>query len=204
VRSLRVLIRGPNLASTSCMKNAKEIIKEWPDDQRETTQVMIDQYGEPDEATSELLIWHNKGRWVEIVAYKEGTQHDFVFPHLDIIESVTAYHVPVDKLSEIEAFDGSVTVRRTQGLISARCHDEMANLLAIKLSHDIIQNKKTVEEARKAYVDIMVDYRAKRPTPYMDALQFPEQKNTADAVVTLITPEELQKRAGGVPARNGI
>lgn len=186
------------------MKNAKEIIKDWPDDQRETTQVMIDQYGEPDEATSTLLIWRNKGRWVEIVASKEGTQHDFPFPHLDIVESVTAYRVPTSKQSEIEAFDGSVMARRTQGLISARCHDEMANLLAINLSHDIVQGKKTVEEARKAYVDIMVDYRAKKPTPYMDALQFPEQKNTADADVSLITPEELEKRAGGAPPRNGI
>jgi hypothetical protein len=186
------------------MKNAKEIIKDWPEDQRETTQVMIGQYGEPDEATSSLLIWRNKGQWVEIVASKQGTQHDFPFPHLDIVESVAAYRVPPDKFSELAAFDGSVTVRRTQGLISARCHDEMANLLAINLSHDIILGKKTVEDARKAYVDIMVDYRAKKPTPYMDALQFPEQKGTGDPDVTLITPEELKKRAGNAEPRNGI
>lgn len=186
------------------MKNAKEIIQDWPDDERDTTQVMIDQYGEPDESTPTSLIWRNKGQWVEIIASKKGTQHDFPFPHLDIVESITAYRVSPDKFSELAAFDGSVTVRRTQGLISARCHDEMANLLAINLSHEIIHDTKTVDEARKAYVDIMVDYRAKRPTPFMDALQFPEQKDTADADVTLITPEELKNRAGGVAARNGI
>ena len=177
------------------MKNAKEIIKDWDNDERESAQAILDQYGEPDEVTSKLLIWRNKGRWVEIVAYKEGTQHDFPFPHLDSVESVTAYRVPTGKLSEIDEFDGSVTVKRTQGLISARCQDEQANLLAINLSHDIIRSKKTIQEAKKAYVDIMIDYRAKRPTPYMDALQFPEQKDTADADESLITPEELKERA---------
>lgn len=177
------------------MKNAKEIIKDWGNDERETAQAIIDQYGEPDEATSKQLIWRDKGRWVEIIAYKDGTQHDFPFPHLDSVECVTAYRVPTGKLSEIDAFDGSVTVRRTQGLISARCQDEQANLLAINLSDDIIHSKKTSEQAKKAYVDIMIDYRAKRPTPYMDALQFPEQKNTADADVSLITREELNKKA---------
>ena len=186
------------------MKNAKEIIRDWPEDQRETTQVMIAQYGEPDEATSSFLIWRNKGQWVEIIASKKGTQHDFPFPHLDIVESVAAYRVPPEKFSELATFDGSVTVRRTQGLISARCHDEMANLLAINLSHDIILGKKNVEDARKAYVDIMVDYRAKKPTPYMDVLQFPEQKWTSDPDVTLITQEELKTRAGDAEPRNGI
>lgn len=184
--------------------NAKQIIQDWEKDQRDVAKVMIDQYGEPEEATPSLLIWHNKGQWVEIVASKVGTPHDFPFPHLDIVESVAAYRVPTDKFSELGVFDGSVTVKRTQGLISARCHDEMANFLAINLSHDIIRGKKTVEDARKAYVDIMVDYRAKKPTPYMDALQFPEQKDTGDPDVTLITPEELKKRAGGAEPRNGI
>lgn len=183
------------LHSLIFMKTAKEIIKDWGEDEQGSAQAIIDQYGEPDEVTSNLLVWRNKGRWIEILAYKEGTRHDFPFPHLDSVECATAYRVPTDKLSEIGKFDGSVTVRRTQGLLAARCQDEQANLLALNLSHDIVLSKKTVGEARKAYVDTMVDYRAGRPTPYMDSLQFPEQKNTADADVSLVTPEELKKRA---------
>jgi hypothetical protein len=52
------------------MKSAKEIIKDWGEDERESARAIIDQYGEPDEATSKLLIWRNKGRWGEIVTYK--------------------------------------------------------------------------------------------------------------------------------------
>jgi hypothetical protein len=186
------------------MQDANEIIKNWAQDQRDVAKDLIEEYGNPDETTPSLLIWYNKKRWTKIVVSKDGNQHNFPFPHLDIVESITDYHVPSDKFSDLAAFDGSVTVRRTQGEISARCHDEMANLLAINLAHDILHGKKTVEDARKAYVDIMVDYRAKRPTPYMDALQFPEPKNTSDPDVTLITPEELKKRAGGAAPRHGI
>jgi len=184
--------------------DAQETIKNWPEDQKEVANEIIKEYGNPDETTPSLLIWYNKKRWKKIIVSKEGNQHNFPFPHLDICESVTTYRVPEKMFSDLAKFDGSVTVRRTQGEISARCHDEMANLLAINLANDIIHGKKTVEESRKAYVDIMVDYRAKRPTPYMDDLQFPEQKDTSDPDVTLITPEELAKRAGVAKPRNGI
>lgn len=186
------------------MSDADQIITNWPEDQRDVAKDFLKEYGNPDEITPTLLIWYNQKRWKKIIVSKEGTPHNFPFPHLDIAESVTMYRVPVDKNSDIVEFDGSVTIRRTQGEISARCHDEMANLLAINLANDIIHNKKTIEEARKAYVDIMVDYRAKKPTPYMDELQFPEQSNTPDPDETLITPEELSKRAGVSEPRHGI
>jgi hypothetical protein len=177
------------------MASGKEIIQTWPEDQRETTQVIIDTYGELDEATPGTQIWHSKGQWKKIVASKEGTPHDFPFPLLDIVESITTYRVPPEKFSELGEFDGSVTVRRTQGLISARCHDEQANSLALNLARDIVQGEKTAGEARAYYVDEMVRYRAKQPTPYMDRLQFAPQSDAGDRDVTLISPEELKKRA---------
>lgn len=170
-----------------------EVIKSWPDDQRQTTQTMIDQYGEPDEVTADRLIWLNRGRWKEIIASREGIPHDFPFPHLDIVENVTDYRVPPDKCSELAEFDGSVTVRRTAGTISARCHDEQANLLAINLSNDIINGKQTVEGARKAYVAAMVEWRGKGSSAYMDELQFEPQTKTNDPDVAVTTPEELTR-----------
>ena len=37
---------------------ATDIIRKWPDESREPAQLVIDQYGEPDEATESALIWH--------------------------------------------------------------------------------------------------------------------------------------------------
>ena len=172
-----------------------EIIRQWPQYQREVAEETIKEYGEPDEATATRLIWLNRKRWKEIIVSNEGNQHNFPFPHLDIVESVTEYQVPSDKCSSLEEFDGSVTVRRTQGLISARCHDEQANLLAINLANDIITGKQSINGARKAYVDAMIDYRAKGSTPYMAELQFPPPKRAGDPDVSVTTPEELLKKS---------
>ena len=42
-----------------------------------------------------------------------------------------------------------VSVKRTAGDVSARCHDEEANSLPLNLMHDIVTGTKTPEEARK-------------------------------------------------------
>ncbi|HET6231614.1 MAG TPA: hypothetical protein VFE05_16190, partial [Longimicrobiaceae bacterium] len=107
------------------------LIAGWPDESREATQLVIDQYGEPDEATESQLVWHKPGPWKRIVATRTFYQHDFPAPHQDSVESVIDYRVPPDKFSALAEFDGSVIVERTAGEVSARCHDEQANLLAL-------------------------------------------------------------------------
>src|SRR5690606_27022225 len=104
----------------------------------EAATLVIDQYGEPDEVTESQLIWHEPGRWKRIVASKTFFRHDFPTPHIDSVESVIDYRVPPEKVSALAEFDGSVVVERTAGEVSARCHDEQANYLAINLMHDIV------------------------------------------------------------------
>ncbi len=58
--------------------------------------------------------------------------------------------------------------------------------------HDIIIGKKTVEEAKQVYVQAMKDFRAGKPTPYMEKLHFEPQPNAADAGQQMISREELE------------
>jgi hypothetical protein len=97
--------------------------------------------------------------------------------------------------SKLADFDGSVTVSRTRGLLSARCHDEEANHLAANLAHDIIIGKATVAQARQAYVDTMLAYREHKATPYMSKLQFTPQAHAADPDVALVSSDQLTKAA---------
>lgn len=115
--------------------------------------------------------------------------------HTDFIEQSVFYYVTPDKYTELAEFDGSVTCKRTPGMISAKCHDEEANFLAINLAHDINTNKKTVEEARNYYVQAMKDYRAKKDVPYMKALQFEPltKKESVYMDIEMVTKEELDK-----------
>lgn len=91
-------------------KQASQTIATWPEESREAAQLVIDKYGEPDEVTDTHLTWHKPGPWKRIVASKVFYQHNFPAPHIDAVESVIDYRVPVDKFTELAKFDGSVIV----------------------------------------------------------------------------------------------
>ena len=73
---------------------------------------------------------------------KEYYEHNFPAPHIDAIESFIDYTVPTEMFTPLAEYDGSVVVERTAGEVSARCHDEEANNLALNLMHDIVQGEK--------------------------------------------------------------
>lgn len=174
--------------------NATDIIEKWPRQSREAAQLVLDKHGEPDEQTESRLVWFSRNPWKRIVASRTYYDHKFPAPHIDSVESVIDYRVPPDKFSDLAAFDGSVIVERTAGEVSARCHDEQANYLALNLMHDIVTGKRTVEDARRYYAKEFLDFRRKKPTPYMERLQFsPPSNEAADPDERIISDEELKK-----------
>jgi hypothetical protein len=179
--------------STQAQKRAEEIIAGWPDESKEAARLVVDAYGDPQESTSERLVWHKVGSWKRVVATRAFHQHDFPAPHVDAVESVIDYRVPPGKVSALTIFDGSVVVERTVGEVSARCHDEQANQLALNLVHDIVTGVKTAEQAREYYAKEFLDHRRGKPTPYMDELRIPLQSDTADSDVRLLSDEELEQ-----------
>lgn len=166
----------------------------WPKDAREAAQLVVEQYGEPDEVSDSQVTWHKPGPWKRIVASRQVHEHNFPAPHLDSVESVIDYRFPIDKTRDVFAFDGSVVVNRTEGEVSARCHDEQANFLALNLMHDIATGARTAEQARQYYAKEFADYRRKKPTPYMQKLRFsPPGGGTADPDTRLLSDKELDE-----------
>jgi hypothetical protein len=55
--------------------------------------------------------------------------------------------VPTETFTPLARFDGSVIVERTTGEVSARCHDEEANSLALNLMHDIVVGARSLDES---------------------------------------------------------
>ena len=82
-------------------EQAMQIINEWPDESREAAKLVIDKYGEPDEATEIRLTWHKRGEWKRIVASKTFYPHKFPAPHNDSVESFIDYRVPPEKFDEL-------------------------------------------------------------------------------------------------------
>jgi hypothetical protein len=167
------------------------IMQGWNQDAREAAQLVIDKYGQPDEATDSVLIWNNRGPWKRIVAYRDPDDHQFPAPHKDSVESFLQHAIPAGKAGDLTTFDGSVVFNRTRGELSARCHDEEANFLALNLANDIIEGKKSVQEAREYYAHEFLAYRKKEPTPYMEDLRF-EPNGRRDADERVLSDEQLE------------
>jgi hypothetical protein len=146
-------------------RQASEIIKDWPDESREAAELVIQTYGEPGEATDSLLTWMGVGPWKRVHASRTYFEHQFPAPHIDSVESVIDYHVPAEWFTPLAQFDGSVVVERTAGEVSARCHDEQANFLALNLMHDIVEGARGVDDARAYYAEEFLNARRKEPTP---------------------------------------
>jgi hypothetical protein len=178
------------------MANASEIIADWPEESGEAAKLVIDVYGEPHETTPSLLIWYDVGPWRRLVADKNFSHHNFPAPHTDSVESFICHLVPLDKFSPLAQFDGSVVANRTKCELSARCHDEQANFLALNLANDIITGAKSVEEARAYYAKEFLDYRRGKPTPYMERFRF-DLAGMEDPDIRLITEEDLASAMAG-------
>jgi hypothetical protein len=169
-------------------------IQSWPQESREAASLVIERHGEPDEVSETQLLWHQRGKWKRIVASKAFYRHNFPAPHIDAVECVIDYRVPVAKISPLAAFDGSVVVERTAGEVSARCHDEQANCLALNLMHDIVTGAKDVEAARGYYAKEFSNYRRKKPTPYMEDLRFePGGGDAADPDTRVLSDADLER-----------
>jgi len=155
----------------------------WPERPRLGAVEMIAKYGLPQEASSERIIWHNAGPFKRVTVLNLETPHDFPMPHVDFLEHTITYNVPQDKIGPLIEFDGSSTINRTVGELSARCDLEGHNVLTLNLDHDIVTGKKTVQEARTAFGEIVTqDVLGKHP-PYIEALQFEPHSMSAAAFV---------------------
>jgi hypothetical protein len=173
--------------------SGSEIIKDWPEESQEAAQLVIDTYGEPQEATESLLTWHQVGPWKRVLASRVFFAHQFPAPHIDSVESVIDYRVPPERFSALATFDGSVIAERTAGEVSARCHDEQANFLALNLVHDIVTGAKSVEQARAYYAKEFLDARRKQPTPYMEQLRFLPGTDTTDPDQRVLSDQDLEQ-----------
>jgi hypothetical protein len=127
-----------------------------------------------------------------MVAYRDFDPHNFPAPHDDSVETFLAHSIPPEKAGLLAEFDGSVVFNRTRGELSARCHDEEANFLALNLAQDVAESEKTVEEARDYYAHEFLAYRTKDPTPYMQGLRF-QPSGGPDRDHRVLSDEQLKQ-----------
>lgn len=198
------LITGPVFAreiSKDELSKVTKQVKDWPEESKKATDFMVKKYGKPDEMTNSMLVWNNVKPFKKSIVYKEALVHKFPMEHKDVLEHFVDYEAPAaDKVAEVWKFDGSVTLERTAGLMSARCDKEEANILALNLADDIIKGERSVEDARMEYGKQILSLTEGKPQPLVQELAFaPSSSYAGDAdesimskVKTMQAEEEKQ------------
>ena len=164
-----------SMSQESSKDSIDKTISDWPARPKLAAQEMMSKYGPPQEVSSERIVWNNQGPYKRIMVTRQEIPHDFPMPHMDFLEHTVHYSVPADKASELQKFDGSVSHFRTGGELSARCDLEGHNILTLNLARDIIEGRKTAQEARKNFGEnVRLDIMGAKPA-YVEALQFKPQ-----------------------------
>jgi hypothetical protein len=170
----------------------------WDQEQLQAVRTLISKYGPPDGGTMELILWNNprpmgrdsspgatggaSNQFKKIIVHKEPVDHRFPKPHKDFLETIVAFKVPVDKISEIADFDGSIMVNRTRGTVSSTCNSEEANILALNVAHDIASGEKSASEARDFFTKTIMAFKEGGEKPQaVTVLLFRPDPNAADA-----------------------
>jgi len=166
---------------------AQAIIGKWPEPPRKVGEKLLEHYGAPNEVTPTKLFWYRVGPWARMELTADQVLHNFPTPHTDYLTQYVDYPVPANKASELVAFDGSVIVDRTAGQIGARCDHEAYNTLTINLAVEIIEGRRSVEDARRFYGETANAFVLGRDAPYAEGLLFtPPTAETADPDESII------------------
>jgi hypothetical protein len=140
---------GLSEASAPRQRDLDAMIAGWPSAAQQAARQMITKYGPPNEATNAMLLWRDNGPWEKTVVHREETDHNFPMPHKDVLEQTITMRVPAENIEDLTRFDGSLVVNRTRGTLTAICDREEMNFAAINLANDIVQGRRSVEQARE-------------------------------------------------------
>jgi hypothetical protein len=162
-------------------RQVEELLRTWPERPAAVAREMIDEYGTPTEATPSMLVWRENGPWKKTVVHRDEVQHDFPRPHTDIVAQYVEMRVPVDRIDDIVAFDGSIHVHRTEGLVGSHCDSEAMNYLALNIAQQIAAKKLNTKQARAAYTKHVTAVMKGEAPELTTTLKFtPDEEITAD------------------------
>lgn len=176
------------------MAEARSIIEDWPEAPRTVGAQLLDHYGAPNEATPTKLFWYRNEPWARTELSADEVVHDFPTPHTDFVTQYVDYPVDPDRASDLVRFDGSVIIDRTAGQIGSRCDHEPFNMLTVNLAVEILEGRRTVDEARELYGETAAAFVMGRDAPYAEKLLFePPAGDTNDPDESIVASDMLEQ-----------
>lgn len=163
------------------LDKATGMTRGWPDSSIAAAKDMISKYGDPQETTSDSLIWRNVAPFKKIIVHKNVYNHNFPLLHQNAVEHVVDYKAPVGKVDDVWRYNGSIVLDRTKGEMSSFADNEAMNILSLNLAHKVLVGNMSADAARITYGKETLDYLNGKQTANTQVLSFGNQFNTADA-----------------------
>lgn len=163
------------------LDRATGMTRGWPDSSIAAAKDMISKYGDPQETTSDSLIWRNVAPFKKIIVHKEVYNHRFPLLHQNAVEHVVDYKAPVGKVDDVWRYNGSIVLDRTKGEMSSFADNESMNILSLNLAHKVLSGNMSADAARITYGKETLDYLNGKQSENTQVLGFGSQFNTADA-----------------------
>lgn len=152
----------------------------WPESSQAAISSLTAKYGLPSSVSEDMVVWTTSAPFKRSVVMKEEVNHQFPIQHSDVLMQSVDYRVPLDKVTALSKFDGSLIVDRTKGELSARNDKEEMNILALNLADKIVRGEMTVEQARREYSKNAEAFAAGTTSQLISSLNFTSQGNTSD------------------------
>ena len=178
-------VQSENINQEALAK-ATSLTSGWPDSSISAAKDMIAKYGDPQETTSDSLIWRNVAPFKKIVVHKEVYSHRFPLLHQNALEHVVDYKAPVGKVDDVWNYNGSVVLNRTRGEMSSFADNEAMNILSLNLAHRVLTGNMSADAARITYGKETMDFLNGKKTANTSVLNFGNQFNTADAGESIV------------------
>jgi len=103
-------------------------------------------FGEPDEATDEQTVWHNKDGFKRIVVRDEYILHGSPAPHYDFVYSYIDLEVDEDLSDELAKCSGSILIDHLKNEVGARCGSLTANAVTLNFCLDVVYGRTKPEK----------------------------------------------------------
>lgn len=146
------------------------VVEKWQHEEpKKMARKLIDKYGPPQEVSRSALVWLDNKPWVRTEIRDVAVRHNFPIPHDDFMWQWVSYPVNVDKTCDCYKLEGSVLLDPTFGEIGGRCHMEEANFLTTNMVYEIMEGKRTWQDAQAFTAKTMM---AQEPKNYLTGLVF--------------------------------
>lgn len=182
---------------------AVELTQGWPQSSLKAATEMISKYGEPNEKTSELLIWKSDiAPFKKIVVHKVVFESKFPLLHQNALEHTVDYKVNIDKVDDALRFNKSLVFNKAKGEMSSFSDSEAMNILALNLADKVLRGQMGAEAARVKYGKEALNYINGDKAEITQVLNFGEQFESADPDETITSkirwigdPDKREKQA---------